>query len=133
MSVSIRRLFDVDEVRRALTILVEPKSVFEVRALEAQLSSERRTGIVSGYFDNVEDCVKQLSRLTSARGIYVTLNPLDPALLARRANRLDYVGKDGTTSDQHVLTRRWLLIDVDVDRPSGISAADAEKESAYAK
>ena len=133
MSDSIRRLFDMDEVRRALTILVEPKSVFEVRALEAQLSSERRTGIVSGYFDNVEECVKQLSRLTSARGIYVTLNPLDPALLARRANRLDYVGTDGTTSDQHVLTRRWLLIDVDADRPSGISATDAEKEAAHAK
>ena len=133
MSGSIRPLFNVVEVRRALTILAESKSVFEVRALEARLSSERRTGIVSGYFDNVPECLKQLSQLTSARGIYVTLNPLDPALLARRANRLDYVGKDGTTSDQHVLTRHWLLIDVDADRPSGISATDAEKESAHVK
>jgi hypothetical protein len=133
MSDSIRPLFNVAEVRRALTILVESKSVFEVRALDARLSGERRTGIVSGYFDNVEEYLKQLSRLTSARGIYVTLNPLDPALLARRANRLDYVGKDGTTSDQYVLTRRWLLIDVDADRPSGISATDAEKEAAHVK
>jgi hypothetical protein len=43
-------------------------------------------------------------------GIYITLNPLDPALMARANNRLKPVGK-GTLSatDKDVIARRWLV------------------------
>ena len=126
-------LFDKAEVRKALSTMLEPRAVFEVRALDAQLQGNRRTSTVSGYFDNADACLGEFEKLTTAMGVYITLNPVNPALLARRANRLDYAEKNATTGDQHILQRRWLLLDVDADRPSGISASDSEKEAAHKK
>ena len=128
-----KALFDEAEVRKALSRIVNPGCVFEIRALDAKLSDNYRTGTIFGYFNNVDRCVVELKRITSAKGIYVTLNPLNPALLARCANRLAYAEKNATTSDQHILQRRWLLFDVDADRPSGVSASDPEKEAAHKK
>lgn len=125
--------FDEADVRKTLARIIKSGAVFEVRALAATLSANRRTATISGYFNNPDACVTELRKLTGATGIYVTLNPVNPALLARRANRLDYVDKNATTGDQHILQRRWLLLDVDADRPSGISASDSEKEAAHNK
>ena len=87
-------LFVENEVRKALSLLIAPGCVFEVRALDAKLSGNYRTGIISGYFDNADACITELRKLTSAMGMYITLNPVNPALLARRANRLDLAGKN---------------------------------------
>jgi hypothetical protein len=57
--------------------------------------------------------------------IYITLNPVLPALLARAVNRLRERAEI-TTSDSDILRRRWLLIDFDPVRPAGISSTDAE-------
>src|SRR5262249_12844708 len=86
-----------------------------------------------GYFKNRDVCLKELEKLTSAKGIYFTVNPVNPALLARCANRLAYAEKNATTNDQHIVKRRWLLVDVDADRPSGISTSDTEKQAAHKK
>jgi hypothetical protein len=78
------------EVNRALRVLVEPGQVFEVRILNALKPGFRRPFTVSGYFsdpDLVPAALREL-RLDSAKGFYVTLNPVDPALLARSHNRL---------------------------------------------
>ena len=125
------RLLNKSEVLKALAKIIERGAVFEVRALDAQLCGNRRTGTVSGYFDNIDACLSELEKLTAAKGIYITLNPVDRAFLARRANRLDYANRDGTTKDQHILQRWWLLLDGDYDRPSGISATDSEKEATH--
>jgi hypothetical protein len=126
-------LFDEAEVRKTLSRIVKSGGVFEIRALDAKLSGNYRAGTISGYFDNLGACISELGNLTEAKGIYVTLNPVNPALLARCANRLAYAEKNATTNDQHILQRRWLLLDLDPDRPSGISAADNEKEAAHKK
>ena len=57
--------------------MLEPRAVFEVRALGAQLRGNRRTGTVSGYFDNADACLSELEKLTIAKGIYFTLNPVN--------------------------------------------------------
>lgn len=66
------------------------------------------------------------------RGIYVTLNPIDRALLSRRADRVvaRLCRQDAATVDGDVLRRRWLPIDVDPVRPSGISSIDEEHDAA---
>jgi hypothetical protein len=61
-------------------------------------------------------------------GIYITLNPTNPALLARSANRLQN-RVQVTTSDSDIFARRWLLLDFDPVRPSGISSMDKEHGS----
>src|SRR5262249_25869056 len=127
-------LFTQSQVLKTLSILIKPGAVFEVRALDAVLRlNKRRPSTVSGYFDNPDDCVLWLNRLESAKGIYVTLNPVEPACLARCANRLDYAARDATSSDHHILHRRWLVIDLDPDRPSGVSASADEKAAASNK
>jgi hypothetical protein len=66
------------------------------------------------------------------QGIYITLNPVNPALLARRANRvkLRLGRKDATTSDADILCRRWFPVDLDPVRPSGVSSTEEEHKAA---
>jgi len=62
------------------------------------------------------------------------LNPVNPALLARAANRVRPMTKgDSATSDSDILARRWLPLDLDPKRPSGISSTDDEHEAALAR
>jgi putative DNA primase/helicase len=64
-------------------------------------------------------------------GIYVTLNPVNPALLARADNRLKAIrDKPISATDEDVTTRRVFLVDADPTRPGGISATDEEKAAA---
>jgi len=81
---------------------------------------------VSGYFDNAQDFDKCATILddAGAYGVYFTLNPVNPSLLARSCNRLK-VPKE-TTQDKDIVCIRWLPIDLDPKRPAGISATDEE-------
>lgn len=123
----MKELFVEALVRKTITHLILPGAVFEVRALGAQLKGNWKKGRVSGYFNAADELLKELPRLTRAEGIYVTLNPVDPALFSRRANRLDYVESGDCSGDSHILSRRRLLLDADPVRPSGISSTDQEK------
>jgi hypothetical protein len=100
---------------------MRPGEVQEVRIPKAG-----RRGTLSGYFNNPELVVEAALRLDrTVEAIYITLNPVNPALLARAANRLrDYT--ELTTSDVNIVRRRWMLIDFDPVRPAGISSTDAE-------
>jgi len=64
--------------------------------------------------------------------VYVTMNPCKPELLARAENKTVNWAKN-TTSDADILHRKWLLIDLDPVRPSGISSTDTEHEAAMAR
>ena len=57
-------------------------------------------------------------------GVYFTLQVIDPRLIGRAMNRLKPATV--TTSDQNVIAYRWLPIDIDPNRPSGISSSDSE-------
>lgn len=89
---------------------------------------------VGGYFDfdHLEDMAEEaLSLSGAARGVYFTLNPLNRDLLARCCNRTTIFGKGDSASDDHVLHRRWLFVDLDPYRVGGISSTDAEKLQAW--
>lgn len=117
-----------DEIRRAAGVLFEPGHVVEVRAFPE--SGRPR----SGYFDDLDVLAEKADALAadpSITGIYWTINPVDPVLLARRHNSIG-PAKD-TTTDAGIVRRRWLLIDADPERPSGISATDGEKAAAFSR
>lgn len=121
---------DLVEVRRALGVLREPGGVVEIRAIDV-LRGGRVHKVVSGYFDDMDLAAGAAAKLSGAStGVYVVMNPLNPALLARRANRVDVAGGGETTADQDITRRRWLLVDVDAKRPAKISATDAEVAAA---
>lgn len=115
-------------------IFFKPGEVTEIRAYGCQGRHKAwkgwvaGKGVVSGYFDNREDFGRAADSLEAAKaeGIYFTLNPVIPDLLARAANRLK-AGKEGaSTADKDIACIRWLPIDLDPVRPSGISATRDE-------
>jgi hypothetical protein len=123
-----------DQIIEFLNLVFSPGDVFEVRCLYATAPGARYEHIESGYFtyENIPKVASELARI-EARGVYFTPNPINPALLARSANRLQAGKRETSTTDADILCRRWLLIDCDPKRPSGISASDAEHDAALYK
>jgi hypothetical protein len=120
----------MDEIRTAVNVLAASGSVVEVRALADGVTH-------SGYFNDYESLARAAEALDadpSVAGIYVTLNDVNPALLARRANRIKMrlSRKDATTADADIIRRRWFPVDIDPVRPSGVSSTDAEHDAALA-
>jgi hypothetical protein len=118
---------NVDRLRsisEALAVILEPNSVAELRAPNTKQQT------LSGYFNDHGQLAQAAADLSGrVPGVYVTLNPVRADLLARAANRtVPYAKK--TTGDSDIVSRRWLLIDFDAVRPSGISATDVEHEAA---
>jgi hypothetical protein len=103
--------------------------VFEIRILDAVLPNSDWQHTQSGYFDceQIEDIPNLLENFKTYGGVYVTLNPVNPDLQARANNRFKQAKSRETTSDKDILHRRWLLVDVDPDRPAGISATEQER------
>jgi hypothetical protein len=122
-------MVDPDEVRRTLRVLLADQ-VTEIRVLEAVIASNSWPHTAIGYFDRARELVNALRVIKSAKGIYLVPNPIDPALLARAANRLKKADRGESTSDADITARRWFLVDCDPCRPSGISSTDDEHNAA---
>lgn len=117
---------DAEMMRQTYALLFNAGDVTELRAVK-----KGGGGAVSGYFNKPGALVQAAEELSGRfEGIYVLLNPAKPELLARAAN---HTGSKHSTSDTDVVARRWLLIDCDPVRASGISSTDAEHTAAVAK
>jgi len=110
----------------------KPGEVVEMRILNAvgNFAGQRiHRKTLSGYFDNHADfctAIKAIEKLEYS-GAYFTLQVIDPRLIGRSFNRLKL--SDLTTSDNNILAYRWLPLDFDPVRPSGISSSDAELQA----
>ncbi|MFH1472454.1 MAG: hypothetical protein ABIF85_06140 [Nanoarchaeota archaeon] len=116
------------EIKKTLDYLFEKGDVVELRILGAE-----HQGVVSGYFNDFDALAKSADKYsTHAEGIYITINPVNPALLARACNRVKSFAKNLTT-EKDIIRRRWIPIDIDAIRPAGISSTNAEHEAAINK
>ena len=117
---------DYTEIFNALTAFTLPGQVFEIRLLHR---NNRR--IDAGYFDHPMHAATAIAALDEPYlGIYYTLNPVNPDLLARSYNRISPWAQ-ATTVDTQILHRQWLPIDVDPDRVPGISSTDMELSNSF--
>ena len=115
----------IGSVAESLGLLIEPGSVAELRIPNA---GPKHT--ISGYFNDIAKMAATAERLSGrVPGVYFTLNPVVPDLLARANNRVIENAR-ATTADGEIVKRRWLPIDFDALRPSGISSTDAEHDAA---
>lgn len=104
---------------------VERDQVVELRGLDTP-SRHGKPFVAAGWFDDV-DALTQAAFTLDARGaqVYITLNPVNSALLCRACNRV-IEGPARTTADHDVVRRTWLPFDFDAVRPAGTSASDDE-------
>jgi len=124
--------------------LFHPGEVVEIRAIDVDGPGPwkgRARGTVSGYFNDAGAFAQAAQDLdkAQAKGVYYTLNPCNPALLARASNRL-IANPKNTTQDNDIVCLRWLPIDLDPNverggtgiyvKRSGYSATDVEVKSA---
>ncbi|MGO0063496.1 hypothetical protein ACTID9_26430 [Brevibacillus fluminis] len=120
-------MFDTEksyaEMIQMLAILSNPDEVRELRVLHTN------KGTVSGYFSDNDALAEAAQDYNGKFPVYVTLNPVMPALLARADNRVMERAKQ-TTSDADIAHRYWLLVDFDPVRPSGISSTKEEHQAA---
>ena len=121
---------DINEIKRMSSILYQPGDIAEIRAFDNKGFSH------PGFYDDFTKLAEDAARLSNRpdiTAVYITLNVIKRALLARAANRLypEGPGEKKTTADIDVLIRRWLFIDIDAycDGIKGISSTDAEHQT----
>ena len=127
--------------RQVFDLFVKPDSgeVVEIRALNCfgkgyGVWNGFAKRIVSGYFDDFEKFSSSVRILKNKAdelkniNIFMTLQVINPDLIARANNRL--IAVNTTTSDKDVVAYRWLPIDLDPIRLSGIPSSDDELEKA---
>jgi hypothetical protein len=107
-----------------------PDTCLELRIFRANYEKsgfitphDRYASTYAGWYDNPETLIADASR---CRGIsaFVTLNPVNPALLGRVAHKL--VKCKNATTDDDIVCLRWLYLDIDPARPADISSTDTE-------
>lgn len=107
-------------IKAALDLIHPDGTVFEVRIPKS------RAGTISGYFNDKAVAAALIAKENGKhQAIYVTMNPVKPALVARNENKFEY-GSHTTTNDAEIESRRWFLLDFDPVRPAGISSTDGE-------
>ena len=112
---------DSDEVRTAVRVLQDPDGVFEIRAI-----GTTRKDILSGYFRDAETLLQAFDKIdVRNRNIYITLQQVRDECFAR-AQSERFLSSTQTTSDTEIVRYRWLFVDLDPVRATGISSSDKE-------
>ncbi len=117
---------DIEQIKRTLGVLFQPGDTVELRCIADR--------VVNGYYRNPDklavDACSLNGDITPQHNIYTCLNPVDPQLYGRRADQYAYACKGEGVKDQDIICRRWLLLDIDPVRPSGVSATSGQRAAA---
>ena len=118
---------DLQHIREALRLFIREGDTVELRIPNSG------KGTASGYFDNLDAAAKAAVAWSGkVPAVYFTINPVNPALLARAKNRLEEYARS-TTGDVDIVERRWFPLDIDPVRPAGISSTDEEHQAALVR
>lgn len=114
---------NIIEIRKFFELIKDDNKLTEIRIL----GDKGKT--YSGYFSDVETLIKAVTPYENYN-IYFTLNNINPACASRtQANQIIQSPKS-TTSDNDIIARDWILIDLDPKRPSDTNATEEEKNKA---
>lgn len=94
----------------------------------------------AGYYDDYEAAARDATKISNfdhhghgkTPAVYFTIHRINPDLIARYYNRLEYNAKE-TTSDNDVQWLEWLPVDIDAVRPANISSSNEEHDAAIKK
>ncbi len=127
------------DMTRQQKFLVDEGATLELTSIGPKISKSKHwegnaygsKATVTGWFPDPEklaDIALKLDEEAKPAGIYVTLNECNPSVSARSYQHL----KAGVnrTSKKDIVSLDNLLIDLDPDRPEGVSSTDEEHEAA---
>ena len=115
-----------DEVRKAIKILQADGAVFEVRVI----GTSGRKSIMSGYFRDAETLLREFDTIDMRnKNAYITLGEVKEECFSRSQSEC-FEPNPSTTSDQEIKAYRWLFVDLDPVRPTGISSSEEQLEDA---
>lgn len=100
------------------------EELVEVRIVD---NAYKRT--YSGYFTDVNTLLNEIRKYDNCN-IYFTLNAINPACYDREQHDRIVTKPKSTTSDNDIVGRDWILIDIDAKKPSDTNSTDEEKEMA---
>lgn len=100
------------------------EELVEVRIVD---NAYKRT--YSGYFTDVNTLLNEIRKYDNCN-IYFTLNAINPACYGREQHDRIVTKPKSTTSDNDIVGRDWILIDIDAKKPSDTNSTDEEKEMA---
>lgn len=83
----------------------------------------------SGYFTDVETLLNEVRRY-ERYNVYFTLNRINDACYSREQRDKISERAKSATSDHDIVGREWILIDVDIEKPSDTNSTDEEKKLA---
>lgn len=119
---------DPDEVRKAINVLQAPGKVFEVRVIG---TSRNRKEVLSGYFHDAETLLADIDSIDiRGKNVYITLGEVKEECFSRPQSDHFEKNPENTTSDPEVTCYRWLFVDLDPVRLTGISSTDEELNKA---
>lgn len=118
------------EVRKTFELMVD--DLTEVRIIGNNITA-------SGYFKDVDTLLKNLKQYENRQGLnfYFVMNSVNEGCYSRQQRdcfiEISRSNKTPTTSDKDIVKRNWLLLDIDCERPSGVSSTDTELQKAKDK
>ena len=86
-------------------------------------------GVYSGYFNNLDDAYNHIKMYWRRKTCYFTLQDIDERIVARCENNMGITKK--VTANNDIKTYRFIHVDIDPVRPSGIQASKEEARNAY--
>jgi hypothetical protein len=103
-SPSLLRICDPVQTKKALRQLYSHNLVTEIRVLSGtERGSPKYVRNFYGYFDSGDAVVKALEGIGSAKGVYFSINPVNPKLMSRANNRLKQGEKGSATDDDLIV------------------------------
>lgn len=117
---------DEAEIRRTISVMKPDGELFEIRIIPANKKQKPSVG----YFKSVDVLLRELKKQQlKGTNVYITLQKIKDACYSREQRDCFVVGAS-TTSDNDVEGYNWLMIDLDPERPSGVSSSEEELKEA---
>lgn len=111
------------EIRKAIAVMKPDNELFEIRVIG------KNKRIYSGYFKGADGLIRELSKQDNNSSVYITLNNIQEACYGRTQNERLIEAKE-TTVDKDIAGYKWLMVDLDPERPTGVASSNEELEEA---
>ena len=120
-------MIDREQIYKWWSVFHEEGEVTEIRSFGGKVN-------FSGYYKEVENAIRDIEWLESKQNlqVYFIINAIRDDCYGRE-QREHLVSNAKTTGDIDVIGRKWLMIDLDPKRTSGISSSNEELEYARRK